>query len=295
MTNINERHTAPSASTFLRDRPPRPAQRQIIGSSSRGRQARPVPPTPSQTLAQRTHTTFIGTTYKATWEPLQTRIMVAEELNKFQVPPLGDTVKFLDPAGKVHQIGIKIHDERQWFEDGLLQMMQYYNLQSTAEINYTYRLQNYFHLRIWHPNGIGEIKYKEVPQVDHEVKEEPQEIVVIDDDDDDNELPTHGDQILWTSKVTKAMEEGRQGLVILVSLVTSEVHEKQKEIQVKLPGGEIQSWMLLWNTRIANHCRLGQGYYQYCRQARLRQGDELTFWKINGAPHYGLQVKRQRN
>ncbi|KAJ1386524.1 DNA-binding barrel domain superfamily [Sesbania bispinosa] len=82
--------------------------------------------------------------------------------------------------------------------------------------------------------------------------------------------------------------------VLPVTIVTSELHPEQKKIHVKLPSGEIQSWMLLWNTRIAKHCRFGQGYYQYCRQARLHHGDELTFWKINGAPHLGLQVKRQR-
>ncbi|KAJ1385004.1 DNA-binding barrel domain superfamily [Sesbania bispinosa] len=269
MTKTNKRHTAPSASTFLRDPPPRPAQREIGGSSSREPQSTPVPPPPAATLTQRTRTTFIGTTFKATWQPLQTRIMVAEPLNKFQVPPLEETVKFLDPAGKVHHIVIKLHDGRQWFEDGFLQMMQYYNLHSTVEINYTYRLQNYFHVRIWRPNGLGEIQYNEVQQVYQEVKEEPEEIVVIDDDDDDNQ-------------------------VLPVTIVTSELHPKQKKIHVKLPSGEIQSWTLLWNTRIAKHCRFGQGYYQYCRQARLHYGDELTFWKINGAPHFGLQVKRQR-
>ncbi|KAJ1398178.1 hypothetical protein SESBI_31293 [Sesbania bispinosa] len=184
MTNTNKRHTAPSASTLLRDPPPRPAYREIGGSSSRGPQPRPLPPPTTTTLAQRTQSTFIGTIYKATWQPHQARIMVAEQLNKFQIPRLDQTVKFLDPAGKVHNVAVKIHDGRQWFEDGLLQMMQYYNLNSEVEIDYTYRINNYFHLRIWRPRGLGEIQYNEVPQVDQDVKEEPQEIIVIDDDDD---------------------------------------------------------------------------------------------------------------
>ncbi|KAJ1390343.1 DNA-binding barrel domain superfamily [Sesbania bispinosa] len=294
MTNPEKDQSAPPATTNLHDSPPRPTQREIGGSSSRGHQSRPVPPPPETRHDQRTPTTFIGTTFKARWQPKQTRIMVAEQLNKYQIPPLGDTINFLDPAGKVHHIAIKLHDGRQWFEDGLLQIMEYYDLHSTVEINYTYRLQNYFHVRIWRTNGLGEIRYKEVQEVDHEVKEETEEIVVIHDDEDDNQVPNHGDQILWTTKLTKAMEEGRQGLVLPVTIVTNELHPKQKNIQVKLPSGEIQTWTLLWNTRIEKHCRFGQGYYQYCRQATLNHGDELTFWKIIGAPHYGLQVKRQR-
>ncbi|KAJ1378260.1 DNA-binding barrel domain superfamily [Sesbania bispinosa] len=269
MKNPEKDQSAPPATTNLHDSPPRPAQREIGGSSSRGHQSRPVPPPPETRHGERTPTTFIGTTFKARWQPKQTRIMVAEQLNKYQIPPLGDTINFLDPAGKVHHIAIKLHDGRQWFEDGLLQMMEYYDLHSTVEINYTYRLQNYFHVRIWRTNGLGEIRYKEVQEVDHEVKEETEEIVVIHDDEDDNQ-------------------------VLPVTIMTNELHPKQKNIQVKLPSGEIQTWTLLWNTRIEKHCRFRQGYYQYCRQATLNHGDELTFWKIIGAPHYGLQVKRQR-
>ncbi|KAJ1387624.1 molecular chaperone [Sesbania bispinosa] len=184
MTNPEKDQSAPPATTNLHDSPPRPAQREIGGSSSRGHQSRPVPPPPETRHGQRTPTTFIGTTFKARWQPKQTRIMVAEQLNKYQIPPLGDIINFLDPAGKVHHIAIKLHDGRQWFEDGLLQMMEYYDL--------------------------------------------------------------------WSYTTMRTI------------------------------------------IRIEKHCRFGQGYYQYCRQATLNHGDELTCWKIIGAPHYGLQVKRQR-
>ncbi|KAJ1376165.1 putative transcription factor [Sesbania bispinosa] len=109
----------------------------------------------------RTQDSFVGTTFKAAWQPNQ---------HSSKARP---NVKFLDPAGKVHTIGVTMHNGRQWFEHGLLQMMHFYNIQTEVEIQYTYRVLNYFHLKIRRTNGLGEIQYPQNPQVDQPIKYEP--------------------------------------------------------------------------------------------------------------------------
>ncbi|KAJ1433037.1 B3 domain-containing protein [Sesbania bispinosa] len=263
MANINERPDASFGKPFFfAIDPPRPAQSQIVEKLFKGTKTKANPPTPSSTLAQGPHTTLLEQLTKATWEPLQTRIMVAEELTSSKFHHWVNTVKFLDPAGKVIKLASKSTMKGNGFEDGLLQMMQYYNLQSKVEINYTYRLQNYFHLRIFQPNGLGEINYKEFPQVDHEVKKNHKK--------------------LW-SLTTMMTTMSYPHMVIPVSIVTSEVQENQKAYSVKLPGGEIQSWKLLWNTRIDNYCRLGQGILPVTsRHATLQQEMSSPSGKLLG-------------
>ncbi|KAJ1433117.1 putative transcription factor [Sesbania bispinosa] len=183
----------------------------LSGSSSRRTNSRRVAPTDAAMVTNRTQASFIGTTYKATWHPNQTRIRVGRDANNCLVPRLDETVKFLDPAGKVHNVAVTIHDGGQWFEHGLLQTMHFYNLHTEVEIQYTYRINNYFHLKIRRTNGLGEIQYTQHPEMDQHVKEEPQELIDIDDVDD-YQVPGHGDRILWTAKITSAIEGGKQGL-----------------------------------------------------------------------------------
>ncbi|KAJ1442516.1 hypothetical protein SESBI_00878 [Sesbania bispinosa] len=159
---------------------------------------------------------------------MQTRIRVAKHLNDCLLPRLDEIVKFKDPAGNIHNIAVNIHDDRQWFEDGLLQMMQFYNLQQEVQIHYTYTLNNDFELKIWRPHGLGEIQYPQRRQVHQDIKEEPQEVIDIEDDieikdepqevidipDDLQQFPSGAAaNVLWTTKLTKAQEGGRQGLV----------------------------------------------------------------------------------
>ncbi|KAJ1411470.1 DNA-binding barrel domain superfamily [Sesbania bispinosa] len=185
-----------------------------------------------------------------------------------------------------YKVAVKAHNWRLWFEDGMVEMMQIYKLESPVLIHYKYTDSDYLLLRIWQKIGRGEVQYPKPV-------EEPQEIIHIDDDEE--EVPSAASQILWKSVLTKAQEESRQGLVLPVSIVTELLHKNQKVFPVKVPSGEVQPWALLWNKKIEKHCRLSQGWYQFCRTARLKAGDELTFWKFEGAEYIGLQVKTARN
>ncbi|KAJ1397389.1 DNA-binding barrel domain superfamily [Sesbania bispinosa] len=224
---------------------------------------------------QRRHRTVFECTYKAMWHPFQKRIKVASHLNNCLLPRLDEIVKFKDPAGNVHKVAVNIHDGRQWFENGLLKMMQFYELDSQVQILYKYTDNNYFELQIWRAHGGGEIQYPQPVQVDKNIKEEPQEIIDIEDDQD--QVPSAAAKILWKIVLTKAQEEGRQDLVLPVNIVTKFLHEDQKVFPVKVPTGEVRLWVLLWNTKIAKHCHLGQGWYKFCRRARLKADDELCF------------------
>ncbi|KAJ1388491.1 B3 DNA-binding domain containing protein [Sesbania bispinosa] len=196
---------------------------------------------------------------------MQTRIRVAKHLNDFLLPRLDEVVKFKDPAGNIHHIEVNIHDDKQWFEDGLLQMMQFYNLQQEVQIHYTYTLNDEFQLRIWHPHGLGEIQYPHRRQVHREINEEPQEVMDIEDDIEVIDIPDDLQQfprgvaanVLWTTKLTKAQEGGRQGLVLPVRIVTELLDENHQVLLVYVPNQGIKPWKLLWNTKKAKHCRLG--------------------------------------
>ncbi|KAJ1376721.1 DNA-binding barrel domain superfamily [Sesbania bispinosa] len=97
------------------------------------------------------------------------------------------------------------------------------------------------------PIGLGDIQYPH----------DPEEVLGV------------SRHILWTSLVSTRQLSGRQGL-------------DQREIQIKLPNGQMQSWELIWNTPIRSHCKIGQGWYQYCRAEELEEGDELMFWLLDG-------------
>ncbi|KAJ1418134.1 DNA-binding barrel domain superfamily [Sesbania bispinosa] len=245
MSTSNHRRMGPSASNFRRDPPPRPAQR--------------------------THKFVTGCTYKAKWKPNQTRIRVAKHLNDCLLPRLDEVIKFKDPAGNIHHIEVNIHDDRQWFEDGLLQMMQFYNLQQKVQIHYTYTLNDEFQLRIWRPHGLDDLP--------DDLQQFPRGVAA---------------NVLWTTKLTKAQEGGKQGLVLPVRIVTELLDEDQQVLLVYVPNQGIQPWKLLWNTKIAKHCRLGQGWYRYCREKGLKAGDEICLWKVDGAQYLCFQVQRHR-
>ncbi|KAJ1393169.1 hydantoinase/oxoprolinase family protein [Sesbania bispinosa] len=49
---------------------------------------------------------------------------VAPCINNCLLPRLNEIVKFKDPTGNVHKVAVKAHNRRQWFEDGMVEMMQ---------------------------------------------------------------------------------------------------------------------------------------------------------------------------
>ncbi|KAJ1381294.1 hypothetical protein SESBI_45267 [Sesbania bispinosa] len=278
MSTSNHRLMGPSASNYHHDPPPH--------------------------LAQRTHRSVTGCTYKAKWHPNQTRLRAAKHLNDCLLPRFDEIVKFKDPAGDIHNIAVIIHDDMQWFEDRSLQMMEFYNLQEEVQIHYTYTLNNDFELKIWRPHGLGEIQYPQRRRVHREIRKEPQEVIDIEDDieikeepqeviDIPDDLPDDLQQfpkgvaanVLWTTKITKAQEGGRQGLVknfnhyfflcITFGAYNYFFHykapiEDQQVLLVYVPNRGVQPWKLLWNTKIAKHCRVGQGWYRYCREKGLK-------------------------
>ncbi|KAJ1434569.1 DNA-binding barrel domain superfamily [Sesbania bispinosa] len=260
-------------------------------------------------ITQRKHISVLGCTYKAKWHPYQTRIRVAKHLNDCLLPRLDKIVKFKDPAGNSHNIAGKIHNDRQWFEDGILQMMQFYKLHETVQIHHTYTLHDYIALKIWRTNDLGEIPYPQRQQVQVDIKDEPTKVINIEDDinikdepqeDINNEeellqFPTGSTQVLWTTKLTKAQEGGRQGLVLPVTIVTEFLSKDQEVLNIYVPNRGLQPWKLLWNTKIPKYCRLAQGWYQYCREKRLKEGDELCFWKVDGTQFISFQLRRPRD
>ncbi|KAJ1431885.1 DNA-binding barrel domain superfamily [Sesbania bispinosa] len=188
---------------------------------------RDPPPHPTQ----RTHRSVTGCTYKAKWHPNQ----------------------FKDPAGNIHNIAVNIHDDRQWFEDRLLQMMQFYNLQ------------------------------QERRQVHREIKEEPQEVINIEDDIEVIDIP---DDLPYDLQQFQG--------VLPVRIVAELLDEDQQVVLVCVPNRGIRLWKLLCNTKIAKHCRVGQGWYRYCREEGLKAGDEICFWKVDGAQYLCFQVQCHR-
>ncbi|KAJ1377554.1 FAR1 DNA-binding domain [Sesbania bispinosa] len=138
-------------------------------------------------------------TYKSKWKPYHPAMRVATHLNNCLLPGLGEVVTFKDPTGNIHKISVNVHNGRQWFEDGIHQMMEFHNVHEEVHLNYTYTIQNYFNITIWRPRGEGEIPYPIIPKTD-----------VINISDDEPEDVNIGVGIcLWTSVLTKALEGGR--------------------------------------------------------------------------------------
>ncbi|KAJ1425080.1 DNA-binding barrel domain superfamily [Sesbania bispinosa] len=151
-------------------------------------------------------------------------------------------------------------------------MGQFYDLHHRIHLDYTYVGNGDFSIRLVRPNSEGEIHYPQPTQQEdlQPLSNDPEEVMGV------------SGRILWTALLTKAQLQGRQGLVVTVRIVTGFLEYDQQFIKSKLPNGEVKPWIMLWNTKIDNHCRLGQGWYQYCREERLNEGDELMFWKLDG-------------
>ncbi|KAJ1410643.1 DNA-binding barrel domain superfamily [Sesbania bispinosa] len=226
----------------------------------------------------------VGFAFKEIWHPYQKQIKVARRLNDSLHPCLPKVVQFKDPAGNVSNISVKIRSGRQCFVQGLRQMGQFYDLHHIVHLYYTYVGNGQFDIRIKRPHGIGEIQY---PQ--------PRQQNVQPIPDDPKEVLSVSGCIIWETLLTKAQIRGIHGLVLPVRIVTDFLEEDQEIIHIKLPNGQVQPWNFLWNTTIQRHCRLGQGWYQYCREERLQEGDMLMFWKLDGEDFIRMDLRRQRD
>ncbi|KAJ1434570.1 DNA-binding barrel domain superfamily [Sesbania bispinosa] len=232
------------------------------------------------TTTERSQPSCFGYTYKAKWRPYQAAILVAKHLNDYLRPGMANNVRFKDPAGNVHNMSVNIHKHRKWFEDGVRQMMTFYNLHEEVYLHYTYIHSGNFDISIWKPQGEGEIVYPIIPKI---------EVINIpnDTDSDEEEVAPRNDMCLWKKVLSIANVGGRQGLVKVLD-------EDQEIMHVKPPNDHVEPWVLLWNTKIRKHCRFDQGWYRFCRKQKLQEGDIIEFWHYNGE-HYVRVVVKRRN
>ncbi|KAJ1416267.1 DNA-binding barrel domain superfamily [Sesbania bispinosa] len=89
-----------------------------------------------------------------------------------------------------------------------------------------------------------------------------------------------GGELLWKHKISNAQVAGKQGLIVPRKIVRRYLQLKQNTLQIRLPNDNLQTWGLVWSTAYELHCKLGPGWYNFCRQQRLKQGDELHIWKL---------------
>ncbi|KAJ1386230.1 DNA-binding barrel domain superfamily [Sesbania bispinosa] len=235
------------------------------------------------TTTERSQPSCFGYTYKAKWIPYQTAILVAKHINDYLRPGLANNVRFKDPTGNVHNILVNIHRHMRWFEDGVSQMMAFYNLHEEVYIYYTYIHSGNFDISIW--KAQGEIVYPIIPKI---------EVINIlsDTDSDEEEVASRNGMYLWKKVLSKANVGGKQGLVLPVNIVLEVLDEDQETMHVKPPNDHVQPWVLLWNTKVRKHCRFGQGWYQFCRKEKLQAGDIIEFWHYSGEHYVRVVVKR---
>ncbi|KAJ1377357.1 DNA-binding barrel domain superfamily [Sesbania bispinosa] len=89
-----------------------------------------------------------------------------------------------------------------------------------------------------------------------------------------------GGELLWKHKISNAQVAGKQGLIVPRKVVRRYLQLKQNTLQIRLPNNDLQTWGLVWSTAYELHCKMGLGWYNLCRQQRLKQADELQIWKL---------------
>ncbi|KAJ1381442.1 DNA-binding barrel domain superfamily [Sesbania bispinosa] len=255
-----------------------------LGASTANAHRRDTP-----VIKQRNHRNINGFQFRTIWHPYQKHIVAAKRLTDNLQQPLPPIVKFKDPTGNEREISVTVKAGRQCFSHGLGQLWQFYELDDSVHLNYTYMGNSEFNITISRIDGLGEILYPHSPLHDQHIPQPPQHVPVqppqqhdIANTNDPEEVLGVPGEILWTFTLTKAHEKGGQGLVVPVRIVDYFLEDNQKKLPVKLPNGAVQHWVLLWNTKIHKHCRLGQGWYQYCREEKLHEGDQLSFWQLHG-------------
>ncbi|KAJ1388903.1 DNA-binding barrel domain superfamily [Sesbania bispinosa] len=98
--------------------------------------------------------------------------------------------------------------------------------------------------------------------------------------DEEENVNDEAGMLLWRARITKAIEGGKQGAVIPKRIVTEFLEQGQQVVHVMLPQGAVQPWALLWNTILHNHCKLGQGWYQFCREESLKKVMKFHFGNL---------------
>lgn len=63
-------------------------------------------------------------------------------------------------------------------------------------------------------------------------------------------------------------------------------------LNIILPDGNLDEWVLQWATGRPNAVDFGHGWYEFGRQERIRARDQLRFYETPETDTYRLEVRR---
>ncbi|KAK7309943.1 hypothetical protein RJT34_07093 [Clitoria ternatea] len=186
-------------------------------------------------------------------------------------------VKLRDPVGNVLRIWVRDRGGKPVFQDGLLEFVNFYGLNSRCLIAFMYRGSQLFDINIWNKDkNLEELNYP-----NHGVNG----VIVIDDDDDDDEpiVENNNPELLtsdvanvlgWNKVVTERFASGKYPLYIPARIVRDVMFPDQREITLITDDNEHYPCDILFND---TRRFIGQGWYHLCRTLLLSVGDTIFF------------------
>lgn len=77
---------------------------------------------------------------------------------------------------------------------------------------------------------------------------------------------------------------------IPANVVKMYLSHRRKNIEVMVPSGEKQIWTLIWNKDRRNKCLIGDGWYSFVKDHRLKIGQKVRFYIANNEEFIRLEI-----
>ncbi|KAJ1382618.1 DNA-binding barrel domain superfamily [Sesbania bispinosa] len=182
-------------------------------------------------------------------------------------------------------------------------MRAFYHVHYPVHMWYKYHGNATFSFELWPIDGHQQIEYPNnaLNNDHHHVSSNHSRTGenMVNEDVEGEDVQGEADQImgvkgedLWMTTVTQAQSEGRRGVIIPARVVTTYFHNRPHQFQVRLPNGQVKTWEIVWSQRIPSECKIGHGWSEFCTTHRLRKGDRVRFWKLDGEASIRIVLTR---
>lgn len=66
--------------------------------------------------------------------------------------------------------------------------------------------------------------------------------------------------------------------MIPAHVVQTYLVRRPRHVQVLLPSGAVENWMLIWNGKRKSQCHIGYGWYNFATTESFCVGSKIQFW-----------------
>ncbi|KAJ1388399.1 DNA-binding barrel domain superfamily [Sesbania bispinosa] len=197
-----------------------------------------------------------------------------------------------DPIGNAFHISVEKKSSRPCLTDGLQQIRAFYQIHFPVYLWYKYIGNGSFTFTIWKTAGQGQIDYPIPNEVNGDGNETNESNVIHNEEQNVPYNPLEVlavlGKLLWVSQIMRNELRAGRGLIVPARVIKSYLRDRPKHIAVRLPNQLVQTWKLTWNSKENGRCLIVRPWFKLRDQEKLKEGDMLRFWKLEG--EYCIQI-----